>query len=53
MVELFITIAIVSYCFTKTIFAPPPAPPAPSLEKQLTETLAKYLGQGIKVKVEK
>ncbi|MGD1906232.1 MAG: hypothetical protein ACFB0C_09600 [Leptolyngbyaceae cyanobacterium] len=56
MVELFVTIAIVFYCFTKAIFARSPqssAPPPSSLEAQLNATVAQYLSQGITIKVEK
>ncbi|MDA0267927.1 MAG: hypothetical protein O3A14_13445 [Cyanobacteria bacterium] len=56
MVELFVTIAIVLYCFTKTVFTRSPqssAPPVPSLEDQLNGILAQYLSQGVKLKIEK
>jgi hypothetical protein len=56
MIELFVTIAIVFYCFTKTIFArpsQPSAPPTPSLETQLNAAVTQYLSQGVTIKIDK
>lgn len=50
MIELFITVGIVLYLFTKAVYA---KPKPKSVEEQLGESITKYLTKGIKVRIEK
>ncbi len=47
--EILIMLGVVLYCFTRDVFS---KPPPKSVEEQLGESITKYLGKGIKVRIE-
>jgi hypothetical protein len=50
--EGLIVIGVLLYLFSKDVFSQSPPPPK-SVEEQLGEAITKYLGKGVKVRIEK